>query len=130
MPPPQGQPTIVQTLVRSRKNLKDYRNSTKSIVRVGHFGSIGNLASLSFRINHNRVEDAAALITPRVPNDAFVRLKYHILVVDDSGLNRKLLCKTLRAAGHSCEEAADGLLALNKVSARQDKTRQSNAWRL
>jgi signal transduction histidine kinase/CheY-like chemotaxis protein len=43
---------------------------------------------------------------------------YDILVVDDSGLNRKLLCKLLRASGHTCEEASDGLCAVEKVKAR------------
>jgi signal transduction histidine kinase len=43
---------------------------------------------------------------------------YDILVVDDSGLNRKLLCKLLRASGHTCEEASDGLSAVEKVRAR------------
>ena len=43
---------------------------------------------------------------------------YDILVVDDSSLNRKLLCKLLSASGHTCEVAADGLGAVEKVKAR------------
>jgi signal transduction histidine kinase/CheY-like chemotaxis protein len=43
---------------------------------------------------------------------------YDVLVVDDSGLNRKLLCKLLRASGHTCEEASDGRYAIDKVKAR------------
>jgi signal transduction histidine kinase len=43
---------------------------------------------------------------------------YDVLVVDDSGLNRKLLCKLLRASGHTCEEASDGRYAIEKVKAR------------
>ena len=43
---------------------------------------------------------------------------FNLLVVDDSGLNRKLLCKLLRASGHTCEEAADGFCAVEKVKAR------------
>jgi signal transduction histidine kinase/CheY-like chemotaxis protein len=43
---------------------------------------------------------------------------FNLLVVDDSGLNRKLLCKLLRASGHTCEEAADGRYAVEKVKAR------------
>jgi signal transduction histidine kinase/CheY-like chemotaxis protein len=40
---------------------------------------------------------------------------HDILVVDDSTLNRKLLCKVLKSSGYSCEEAADGLCAVDKV---------------
>ena len=91
------------------------RSSSRSLALGRRFGSKGNLASIGI-INQHRVEDgASAKVVVGVPNDPLVRLKYHVLVVDDSGLNRKLLCKALRAAGHSCEEAADGLLALNKV---------------
>jgi CheY-like chemotaxis protein len=38
-----------------------------------------------------------------------------LLVVDDSPMNRKMLCKVLKQAGYTCEEASDGLEALNKV---------------
>jgi signal transduction histidine kinase/ActR/RegA family two-component response regulator len=53
--------------------------------------------------------------TPRTPRTP----RYKILVVDDSKLNRKMLCKVLTEAGHSCEEAADGLRAVEKVTASQ-----------
>ena len=45
----------------------------------------------------------------------FFRKKYRLLIVDDSGLSRKMLCKTMRVAGHECDEAGDGLIALTKV---------------
>ena len=60
-------------------------------------------------------------MTPRQERKDHVRTlppltkKYRLLIVDDSGLSRKMLCKAMRAAGHECEEAADGLMALNKV---------------
>jgi CheY-like chemotaxis protein len=37
------------------------------------------------------------------------------LVVDDSRLSRKMLVKLLAAAKHTCEEAEDGLEAVEKV---------------
>ena len=43
------------------------------------------------------------------------RKKYRLLIVDDSSLSRKMLCKSLRFAGHECDEAEDGLIALNKI---------------
>ena len=43
---------------------------------------------------------------------------YDVLVVDDSSLNRKLLCKLFRTAGYTCEEADDGIRAIEKVKTR------------
>ena len=40
---------------------------------------------------------------------------YHLLIVDDSSLNRKMLLRIFRAAGHTCDEAEDGLIAVAKV---------------
>ena len=40
---------------------------------------------------------------------------HELLVVDDSRLNRKMLCKILRGAGYKCDEAEDGSIALQKV---------------
>ena len=42
-------------------------------------------------------------------------LALDILVVDDSDLNRKMLCRVLRTSGHHCDEADDGLSAVEKV---------------
>ena len=50
------------------------------------------------------------------------RKRYRLLIVDDSGLSRKMLCKAMRAAGHECEEAADGLIALNKVKEKLESS--------
>ena len=44
--------------------------------------------------------------------------KWDILVVDDSPLNRKMLVKTLRAAGHTCEEAGNGQEGVEMVQRR------------
>ena len=40
---------------------------------------------------------------------------YQLLIVDDSPLNRKMLLRTFRLGGHTCEEAEDGLIAVAKV---------------
>ena len=47
--------------------------------------------------------------------EAAVHKKLDILIVDDSRLNRKMLCKVLRCKGHVCDEAEDGLQAIAKV---------------
>jgi CheY-like chemotaxis protein len=44
-----------------------------------------------------------------------------VLVVDDSAMSRKMLLKTLKANGHTCEEAEDGKQAVEKVKADLDK---------
>ena len=49
--------------------------------------------------------------------------KYHILVVDDSPLNRKMLCKLLKSRGHVIEEAADGQQCVDKVKQEADAGR-------
>jgi CheY-like chemotaxis protein len=46
------------------------------------------------------------------------KIIYKILMVDDSGLNRKLLGKLLRSSGHMVEEAEDGLQAVEKLKTR------------
>jgi signal transduction histidine kinase/CheY-like chemotaxis protein len=45
-----------------------------------------------------------------------------LLIVEDSSLNRKMLCKLLRSSGYSCEEACDGLGAVEKVKARMARS--------
>jgi CheY-like chemotaxis protein len=47
-----------------------------------------------------------------------VHKQLDILIVDDSRLNRKMLCKVLRCKGHVCDEAEDGLEAVKKVEER------------
>ena len=44
-----------------------------------------------------------------------IRPVYQLLIVDDSPLNRKMLQRTFRAAGHVCDEAEDGVIAVAKV---------------
>ena len=44
--------------------------------------------------------------------------KYDVLIVDDSSLNRKMLCRIFKSAGHTCDEADDGLAAVEKVKAK------------
>jgi CheY-like chemotaxis protein len=52
-----------------------------------------------------------------------------MVIVDDSILNRKMLCKLLRAKGHAVEEAEDGLLAIEKIKKRMiDKELDKNYY--
>ena len=39
----------------------------------------------------------------------------HVLVVDDAKTNRKLLMRLLQREGHTCEDAEDGMIAVEKV---------------
>jgi CheY-like chemotaxis protein len=51
----------------------------------------------------------------------------NVLIVDDSNLNRKLLCKLFRTLGHVVEEAEDGLLAIEKVKAKMSSSEANKA---
>jgi CheY-like chemotaxis protein len=51
------------------------------------------------------------------PAPAVVR-KELLLVVDDSDLTRKMLCRIMKAQGYDCEEAEDGAEAVHKVRER------------
>jgi CheY-like chemotaxis protein len=44
--------------------------------------------------------------------------KLDVLIVDDSGLSRKMLSRLLSTSGHAYDVAEDGLLALDKVKAK------------
>ena len=60
-----------------------------------------------------------AIVTGGEPGANVTALpKWDILVVDDSPLNRKMLAKTLRAAGHTCEEAGNGREGVDMVQRR------------
>jgi CheY-like chemotaxis protein len=52
--------------------------------------------------------------------------KMNLLIVDDSNLNRKMLCKLFRTLGHVIDEAEDGLLAIEKVKAIMSPSEQEN----
>ena len=41
----------------------------------------------------------------------------YVLVTDDSAINRKMMVKALTSLGHSCDEAEDGTVAVNKLRA-------------
>ena len=52
----------------------------------------------------------------KIENDDIIQKPvYHLLIVDDSSLNRKMLIKIFRVAGHTCDEAEDGVIAISKV---------------
>jgi PleD family two-component response regulator len=48
----------------------------------------------------------------------FAEQKLDILIVDDSGLSRKMLCRLLRTTGCTFDEAEDGLIAVDKVKTK------------
>ena len=73
-------------------------------------------------INGNTTSPSASVPTGTIRKTANTddegEVVYDILVVDDSSLNRKMLCRLLRTAGYTCDEANDGESAVEKVKAR------------
>jgi CheY-like chemotaxis protein len=55
--------------------------------------------------SENHLDDT----TPQTPT-------YRILVVDDSGFNRKMVVRLLRSQDHTCNEAEDGQVAIDKYN--------------
>ena len=54
-------------------------------------------------------------ITKATPQTTTASRLFHILMVDDSDMSRKMLRRTLLAVGHTCDEAEDGLIAVGMV---------------
>ena len=65
--------------------------------------------------NEEKNGDRTIGLTPCDFNTEVRNEIYDTLVVDDSGLNRKMLCRLFRSQGYTCEEADDGLKAVQKV---------------
>ena len=61
-------------------------------------------------------------ITKASPPPHTATRSFHVLVVDDSPMSRKMLRRTLVAAGHTCEEAEDGSIAVAMVKAKSLST--------
>lgn len=49
------------------------------------------------------------------PTESIVMEPLKLLVVDDSAMNRKLLVRLLQNQGHRCDEAENGLVAVQRV---------------
>lgn len=60
---------------------------------------------------------AVASGTSNANTRTFTGPRYNMLIVDDSGMNRKMMVKSMTAKGHTCEEAEDGVFALEKMKA-------------
>ena len=113
-------------IVSTSGNDQSRRRSTLVGMGLAFSSKLVHRKSSNFNSSTPRIDASA---TPRATSRATPRQerkyglltlsprvkKYRLLIVDDSGLSRKMLCKAMRAAGHECEEAADGLMALNKV---------------
>ena len=64
--------------------------------------------------------DIVPFVTSERVNDPSATLLYHVLVVDDSLMNRKMLASLLKSVGHTCDQAVDGLKAIEAVRAKLD----------
>ncbi|KAI9328631.1 hypothetical protein BDR26DRAFT_44874 [Obelidium mucronatum] len=91
-----------------------------NVVRSGNLdvikSGVSNTSTLHFGTSHN----ASGSISPQNLNDSGIGPK-NILVVDDSGINRKIIVKFLRTinAKFRIDEAVNGLEAVEKASLSQ-----------
>ena len=68
--------------------------------------------SFKLAVRHSSASNIFELTAEYVPCSKPV---HTLLIVDDSPLNRKMLLRTFRGAGHTCEEAEDGVICVAKV---------------
>ena len=61
------------------------------------------------------IEKCIVINSEKSVKNEFEERKFKFLVVDDSMINRKMLCKLLTSDGHTCVQASDGLDAVEKV---------------
>lgn len=79
-------------------------------------GDTGDTALLPIQ----QCTDSVPFASSERVNDPSSTLLYHVLVVDDSLMNRKLLASLLKSVGHTCDQAVDGLKAIEAVRAKRD----------
>ena len=71
----------------------------------------------------------SALVTPSKPSvDSKTTSPLRFLVVDDSKMNRKMLCRLLQNQGHVCTEAEDGVQAVAIISAVNETKHQCASY--
>ena len=94
----------LEQTVKSRRRSSRRRSSVSTVQSHSDSNSV---SSASFSGSYSSVD----LSVPSSTNSN----KYHILVVDDSALNRKMVIKIFKKLGYSCDEAENGLEAVEKV---------------
>ena len=97
----QNQCLVIQTLLSHDLDVVEVKDDYEEVIVLNGFPS-NNSGSAPASVNG--LDD--------------IEKGFDILVVDDSKLNRKMLCKVLRSKGHVCDEADDGLKAVLKVKER------------
>lgn len=89
----------------------------------------------------NLTSGLARTMLPHIPQDLnfdssrslstrveLVSPMYDVLVVDDSSLNRKMLRKIFLSSGCDCDDAYDGLCAIEKVKERMNRTEGKKSY--
>ncbi len=83
--------------------------------------SSGDLSSTSI-LQKRQMHHPEAVSSISKPEKVQSRRSLKLLVVDDSGLNRKMMRRLLEAQGYNCEEAADGQIAVDMVKSTMTDT--------
>ena len=84
---------------------------------VANFNDVGRPCAPLFQTDYQT--QAKQETKANIEVDTPLPMKIHrILIVDDETANRSMLALVLNASGYYCEEAADGVLALEALAAR------------
>ncbi len=100
-------------ILKSHLEFSNRRNESVDINANMELSS-GDLSSTSILQKRQRHHPQASSSINK-PEKVESKPSLKLLVVDDSGLNRKMMRRLLEAQGHVCEEAADGQIAVNMV---------------
>ena len=89
-------------------------STSKSLITLQTPFTSSNYQTTPSTTGFNSTSSSGTVLSPSV-EDVITSKKFRILVVDDSKLNRRMLIKSLKANSHICEEAEDGLEAVEKI---------------
>eukprot|EP00596_Hydrurales_sp_CCMP1899_P006126 CAMPEP_0119051942 /NCGR_PEP_ID=MMETSP1177-20130426/73387_1 /TAXON_ID=2985 /ORGANISM="Ochromonas sp, Strain CCMP1899" /LENGTH=205 /DNA_ID=CAMNT_0007031315 /DNA_START=714 /DNA_END=1331 /DNA_ORIENTATION=- len=96
---------------------KSFDGSVKKSSREGSASTISSRGSVPCALK-TTPDEIGELDTSEHIRQELEKPQYLFLIVDDSNLNRKMMCKLVMAQGHLCEMAEDGLIAIEQVQRR------------
>ena len=112
--PPISRTSSAQNMAAKGGEVMDRVDEDKEMI----MGNNSNNGDTSLPAHH--CTDTVPFATSERVDDPSSTLLYHVLVVDDSLMNRKMLASLLKSVGHTCDQAVDGLKAVEAVRTKRD----------